>query len=136
MFWPRAVVSTGSGSTTGGASASTSTGSSSTGGGTSGSGTDSGSTGGGQSGTSGTTGSGGGTSTTTITTTITASEVSTVVTLTGLDFDKVVADEAVKAELVTSIKNAFLDSMTGYTKEDLIVVLTKGSVKATATINQ
>jgi len=62
------------------------------------------------------------------------SGVSTVVTLIGLDFDKVAANATVKATLVTSIENAFLASMTGYTKDDFNVVLTKGSVKATVTI--
>jgi len=59
---------------------------------------------------------------------------STVVTLVGLDFDKVNGDAGVKAALVTNIKDAFLTVMTGYTKDDLTVVLTKGSVKATVLI--
>jgi len=79
-------------------------------------------------------GAGGGTTTTTTITTPSVLAVSTVVTLTGLDFDKVAANATVKATLVTNIKDAFLASMTGYTKDDLNVVLTKGSVKATVTI--
>jgi len=61
-------------------------------------------------------------------------DVVTMVTLIGLDFDKVNANATVKAALVTNIKDAFLANMTGYTKDDLTVVLTKGSVKATVAI--
>jgi hypothetical protein len=60
--------------------------------------------------------------------------VSVVVTLKGLDFDKIQANTTVKTKLVDSIKQSFLDKLPGYTKQDLTVVLTRGSVVATVKI--
>lgn len=60
-----------------------------------------------------------------------ANKVSTVVTMKGLDFDKVNGNAEVKTALVASIKQSFLKELpAGYTEEDLEVTLSKGSVKA------
>jgi len=56
------------------------------------------------------------------------------VTLEHLSFDKIQADASVKAKLVDSVKQSFLDKLTGYTKSDLTVELTKGSVVANVKI--
>jgi len=49
----------------------------------------------------------------------------------GLDFDKITQNPAAKAQLVTNIKQAFLEQLPGdYTLAHLNVTLYKGSVKA------
>merc|ERR1719454_2324950 len=61
-------------------------------------------------------------------------KVTTVVTLRGIDYDKVMSDDTVKANIITSVKNQFLAKMPGYLESDLTVTLSKGSVKATVEI--
>jgi hypothetical protein len=60
--------------------------------------------------------------------------VSTVVTIEGVDFDKVEQDSAIKNKLVNTIKQGYLANLDGYTMDDLTVVLSKGSLKATVSI--
>lgn len=55
-------------------------------------------------------------------------------TFKGLDFSKVMGDSAIKAELIATIKKAYLARLTGYTAEDLAVTLKSGSVVATVEI--
>lgn len=64
----------------------------------------------------------------------TTGTVSTLMTLVGLDFDKVSNSPDVQAAVVTSIKEGFLSNMPGYTAADLTVVLSRGSVIANVTI--
>lgn len=61
-------------------------------------------------------------------------KVTTVVTLQGLDYDKVMADAAVKDGIIATVKSKFLANMPGYKESDLTVTLSKGSVKATVEI--
>merc|ERR1711881_250891 len=61
-------------------------------------------------------------------------KVTTVVTLPGLDYDKVMSDDTVKANIITKVKNQFLAKMPGYLESDLTVTLSKGSVIATVDI--
>lgn len=51
--------------------------------------------------------------------------------MSGLNFDKVIQDPTVKADLIHNIKQAFLDNLpSSYTTEHLNVTLFRGSVKA------
>lgn len=68
------------------------------------------------------------------TTGVATKTVSVKVTLKHLSFDKIQADASVKAKLVDSVKQGFLDKLTGYTKSDLTVEFTKGSVVANVKI--
>lgn len=61
-------------------------------------------------------------------------KVTTVVTLKGLDYDKVMADTTVKNGIIATVKSKFLAKMPGYKESDLKVTLSKGSVKATVEI--
>lgn len=61
-------------------------------------------------------------------------KVSTVLTMKGLDYTKVMANDKVKTLLVAKIKEQFLKKMPGYIAGDLEVTLSKGSVKATVAI--
>lgn len=60
----------------------------------------------------------------------TTEKVVTVVTLKGVDYDKVMADAAAKADIIAAVKKQFLARMKGYLESDLTVTLSKGSVKA------
>jgi len=60
-------------------------------------------------------------------------KVKTVVTIQALDYDKVMANEAAKTELVSDIKQSILSSLpanVGYTVDNIAVTLRKGSVIA------
>merc|ERR1711988_9159 len=46
-------------------------------------------------------------------------KVTTMLTLEGLDYAKVMADEAAKNEIIGSVKNRFLAKMSGYSASDL-----------------
>jgi len=59
-------------------------------------------------------------------------KVSTTVTMKGLDLDK--CNDAVKTKLKKKVIDSFLASLSGYKAEDLVVTLSKGSVKATVVI--
>merc|ERR1719460_1465887 len=60
--------------------------------------------------------------------------VSTDITIKGLDYDKVVADAGRKAEVIKTVKEAFLKKLPGYSLADLAVKLSKGSVVATVEV--
>lgn len=61
--------------------------------------------------------------------------VSTEVVIAGVDFDKVNDNATLKDALIDEVKDAFLANMTnGYTKQDIAVTLSRGSVKATVVI--
>jgi hypothetical protein len=58
-----------------------------------------------------------------------------VTTISGLDYNKVIADANTKAAVVDKVKDAYLHTLgSGYSKNDLAVVLSSGSVKATVTV--
>jgi hypothetical protein len=61
-------------------------------------------------------------------------QVKTTLTISGLDYDKVMANTNVKNDLISKVKKGFLDKMTGYVEGDLSVTLSKGSVKADVVI--
>merc|ERR1712139_744942 len=64
-----------------------------------------------------------------------ARTLSTTLTMEHLSFEKVNQNPAVRAELVSNIKQAFLDILpASYTAEHLQVILSAGSVKATVNI--
>jgi len=60
--------------------------------------------------------------------------VSTAFTIKGLDFDKVVGDAVMKAEVINKVKEAFIKVIPGYIMSDIVVKLTKGSVVATVEV--
>jgi len=59
-----------------------------------------------------------------------ATKITAVITLKGLDFDKVSKNVAVMNKLKTSIKAIFLKALGDNVVQDLLVTLSKGSVKA------
>lgn len=61
-------------------------------------------------------------------------KVTTVLTMKGLDYTKVMANEKVKTLIVAKIKDKFIAKMPGYVAGDLEVTLSKGSVKASVAI--
>lgn len=61
--------------------------------------------------------------------------VSTVLTISGLDFDKVNSNTQFKNELMSSLKANLLTKMPGYVSDDIRISLSPGSVKATIAVD-